>query len=123
MKTLYIECNMGAAGDMLMSALLELHPNAEEFLNRLNKLGIPNVTVSKTASVKCGITGTHIDVNVNGEHEDEHMHDHHDHHHDHHDDDNRTARAKVGIRERLRVHIGRKRLRGVDGAAVRHDKH
>lgn len=25
MKTLYIECNMGAAGDMLMSALLELH--------------------------------------------------------------------------------------------------
>lgn len=43
MKTLYIECNMGAAGDMLMSALLELHPNAEEFLNRLNKLGIPNV--------------------------------------------------------------------------------
>ena len=85
MKTLYIECNMGAAGDMLMSALLELHPNADEFLNRLNKLGIPNVTVSKTASVKCGITGTHIDVSVNGEHEDEHMHDHHhDHHHHHH---------------------------------------
>ena len=26
MKTLYIECNMGAAGDMLMSALSELHP-------------------------------------------------------------------------------------------------
>ena len=24
MKTLYIECNMGVAGDMLMSALLEL---------------------------------------------------------------------------------------------------
>ena len=53
MKTLYIECNMGAAGDMLMSALLELHPNAEEFLNRLNKLGIPNVTVSKTG--KCEV--------------------------------------------------------------------
>ena len=85
MKTLYIECNMGAAGDMLMSALLELHPNAEDFLNRLNALGIPNVTVSKTSSVKCGITGTHVDVSVNGEHEDEHMHDHHhDHHHHHH---------------------------------------
>ncbi|MDR3000379.1 MAG: LarC family nickel insertion protein, partial [Fibromonadaceae bacterium] len=27
MKTLYFECNMGAAGDMLMAALLELHDN------------------------------------------------------------------------------------------------
>ena len=26
MKTLYLECNMGAAGDMLAGALLELHP-------------------------------------------------------------------------------------------------
>lgn len=31
MKTLYIECNMGAAGDMLMSALLELHPKCRGF--------------------------------------------------------------------------------------------
>ena len=31
MKTLYIDCNMGAAGDMLMSALLELHSDAEGF--------------------------------------------------------------------------------------------
>lgn len=83
MKTLYIECNMGAAGDMLMSALLELHPNPDDFITRLNALGIPNVTVTKTASIKCGITGTHVDISVGGEHEDEHMHDHH-HHHDHH---------------------------------------
>ena len=52
MKTLYIDCNMGAAGDMLMSALLELHSDAEGFLSRLNALGIPNVTVTKTQSVK-----------------------------------------------------------------------
>ena len=25
MKTLYIECNMGAAGDMLMAALIDMH--------------------------------------------------------------------------------------------------
>lgn len=64
-------------------------------MNRLNKLGIPNVTVSKTASVKCGITGTHIDVNVNGEHEDEHMHDHHDHHHDHHHHHHHTGMHEI----------------------------
>lgn len=81
MRTLYIDCNMGAAGDMLMSALLELHPDAESFLNKLNALGIPNVKVSKAQSVKCGITGTHIDVCIGGMHEDEHMHEHHHHHH------------------------------------------
>jgi hypothetical protein len=83
MKILYIDCNMGAAGDMLMSALLELHEDADRFIERLNSVGIPNVNVIKNTSVKCGITGTHIDVTVNGGSEDEHMHEHH-HDHSHH---------------------------------------
>jgi len=83
MKTLYFECNMGAAGDMLMAALLELHNNPEDFLNRLNGAGIPGVTVSAVPSVKCGIKGTHITVTVNGKEESPHIHEHeHDHHHD-----------------------------------------
>ena len=32
MKTLYIECNMGAAGDMLMAALSELIDAPEDFI-------------------------------------------------------------------------------------------
>ena len=35
MKTLYIDCGMGAAGDMLTAALLELLPDREEFLRKL----------------------------------------------------------------------------------------
>lgn len=81
MKILYIECNMGAAGDMLMSALSELNPNPENFIQRLNALKIPGVEVKRNVSVKCGITGTHVDVTVHGHHEDAHMHEQHEHHH------------------------------------------
>ena len=36
MKTLYIDCGMGCAGDMLTGALLELHPDGAGFLERMN---------------------------------------------------------------------------------------
>ena len=76
---------MGAAGDMLMAALLELHDNPEDFLKRLNNIGIPGVTVSAEPSVKHGITGTHVSVKINGheEHSHDHNHDHSHHDHDH----------------------------------------
>lgn len=83
MRTLYIDCGMGAAGDMLTAALLELVPDRAGFLKKLNGLGIPGVTVTAEPSVKCGIGGTHIRVTVHGEEETEHMHDHHHHHHHH----------------------------------------
>ena len=91
MRTLYLDCSMGAAGDMLTAALLELIPGKEEFINRINTLGIPGVTVVAEKASKCGINGTHISVKVNGTEEDEdmHSHDHHDHHdheHDHNHD-------------------------------------
>ena len=34
MKTLYIECNMGAAGDMLSAALAELLPDPAAFTEK-----------------------------------------------------------------------------------------
>lgn len=92
MKTLYIDCNMGAAGDMLTAALLELLPDKERFINELNTIGIPHVTFVSEASEKCGIKGTHITVKVNGEEETEETHSHthghacehgHEHTHEH----------------------------------------
>ena len=90
MKTLYLECAMGAAGDMLMAALLELIPEKQAFLDEMNDLGLHGVQVEMEKAVKCGITGTHMKVTVNGEEEEsEDVHDHHHdhgHHHDHHHD-------------------------------------
>lgn len=88
MKTLYLDCSMGAAGDMLAAALLELLPDPDTFVAELNALAIPDVKFSREASVKCGITGTHLQVTVHGEEEGAHDHHHahshsHDHHHDH----------------------------------------
>ena len=84
MRTLYLDCGMGAAGDMLTAALLELLPQPEAFVERLNGLGIPGVTYHREKAEKCGITGTHITVTVDGHTEGEHDHDHdHEHHHHH----------------------------------------
>lgn len=77
MKTLFLDCSMGCAGDMLTGALLELFPNREEILAQLNGLGIPHVEFIAEESVKCGIAGTHIRVLVAGEEEDDHHHHHH----------------------------------------------
>ena len=84
MKTLYLECNMGAAGDMLMAALSELIPDADAFIDRMNGLHLPGVRFERQRSEKCGVAGTHIAVTVDGHEELEHHHHHgHEHEHEH----------------------------------------
>ena len=78
MKTLYLDCGMGAAGDMLTAALLELLPDQDAFVEELNGLGIPGVVFTAEVCEKCGILGTYMKVTIHGEEEDsDHRHHHH----------------------------------------------
>ncbi len=94
MKTLYIECKMGVAGDMLTAALVDLFENQQEVVNKLNTMNVPNVEYILEEDEKCGIHGKHMKVLVQGHEEDvEHLHSHNDdgqhhekHHHDEHEE-------------------------------------
>ena len=92
MKTLYIECKMGVAGDMLGAALLDLLDEQEEVLAELNGIGIKGVEFKLTDTEKCGIKSKHLRVLINGQEEipeyiasDEGLddHEHHEHEHNH----------------------------------------
>lgn len=94
MKTLYIDCGMGAAGDMLTAALLEIECRSEltgradrdkieGFAVKFNAIGIPGVEMKAVESEKMGVKGTHVHIFVNGEeehepgvHENAHVHEH-----------------------------------------------
>lgn len=82
MRTLYLECAMGAAGDMLMGALYELCPEKEKFLRDMNAL-IPGVSVEAEPVRRQGVAGTHTRVVIHGQEEGHHHHEHEEHHHGH----------------------------------------
>lgn len=69
MSVLYIDCGMGAAGDMLTAALIELLPDPDAFIKELNGLGIPGVCYSRKKIEKHGVIGTQISVKVHGQEE------------------------------------------------------
>lgn len=75
-KILYLDCGMGAAGDMLAAALYELLEENEKtaFLEQMNEAGLPGVSLSAEKAAKCGIVGTHMKVTVNGMEEGEEAH-------------------------------------------------
>lgn len=76
---LYFECNMGAAGDMIASALVDLFDNKTEVIAALNRLGLPHTTIKLREDAQSGIGGAHLSVIINGEEETAHT-QHHGHH-------------------------------------------
>lgn len=80
MKTLFLECNMGAAGDMLMAALWELTEDKETALECIHSIGLPHTCISFDNTVTCGISCTKAHVVIAGE-EESHNHTHNASHH------------------------------------------
>ena len=85
MKIMYIDCGMGAAGDMLTAALLELIPDREDLVRKLNGIWRDGVETVAKSEKRCGIRGTLVDVLVDGRaegeaHDHDHVHATHDHH-------------------------------------------
>ncbi len=89
MRILFLECNMGAAGDMLSSALYDMLDEDErkDFINRVEGLKQAGIEIRPERAEKCHIYGTHMRVLINGQEEkseDVYMHEHgHHHEHDH----------------------------------------
>ncbi|NLL37323.1 MAG: nickel pincer cofactor biosynthesis protein LarC [Fretibacterium sp.] len=73
MKTLYLDCFAGLAGDMLIGALFELAPDLERFraeLAKMTSLGPEDYELSVSKETRGGISGTNFTV---------HTHEHHPH--------------------------------------------
>ncbi len=81
MRTLYIDCSMGAAGDMLAAALYELVDDKKKFIRTVNSLGLKNVAIRAERCLRSSVSGTRMHVDIDGLEEDEHeavpCHEHH----------------------------------------------
>ena len=89
MKRLFLDCQMGIAGDMLTATLLGLVDDPKIWIAKLNQIGIPDVTYTLIPKEDKGLQGYRIAVTINGIEESEHHkgspHDQHDTNHHHHD--------------------------------------
>ena len=86
MKTIYLDCFAGIAGDMFIGALLNLMPGADKILTdglkKLKALEPDEYKLIVEHDVKNSISGINFDV-ITHEHEHSHLHEEHDHTHDH----------------------------------------
>ncbi len=92
MNTLYFDCSSGISGNMVLGALLEIVEDKNYLLEELKKLNINGYKIEISKKVKNGITGTYVDVIIDGKdeygrihhlEESEHHHSQEQHHHEH----------------------------------------
>lgn len=88
MRTLYLECGMGAAGDMICAALFELIDDKRSFADKITSIFPDFISISFESAETCGILGTRMRVCIHGQEEHSHdtnhrPHERNEHHHEH----------------------------------------
>ncbi len=80
---IYFDCFSGAAGDMILGALIDAGLPVDELRRALGSLGVGH-ELRVTKVLRAGLSATHVEVVATGEQAHNHAHDHHhDHRHDH----------------------------------------
>ena len=77
MRTIYLQCNAGASGDMIVGALAGLLDDPQEFVSMIDSAGIPGLTLTLEKGEMSAITGNRVHFFIEGEEE---GHGHHHHH-------------------------------------------
>ena len=80
MKILYYDCFSGISGDMHLGAMIDLGVDPDQLREQLGKLDLSGYELRITKDQRKGISGTKVDVILDGE---THQHSH-GHHHGHH---------------------------------------
>jgi hypothetical protein len=82
-KTLYFDCFSGAAGDMILGALIDAGTSMADLRAALGRLAIEPDAVWTERVVRAGLTATKLHVRGEaGAHQGQGHHQHHHHHHD-----------------------------------------
>ena len=70
---LYLECNSGISGDMLVAALLDLGADREALAKALDSLPVQGFTYAISTVKKAGVVCCDFDVVLDAEHENHHF--------------------------------------------------
>ncbi|HET8577786.1 MAG TPA: LarC family nickel insertion protein, partial [Methylomirabilota bacterium] len=98
MKLAYFDCPSGAAGDMILGALVDAGVSFEALERELGRLGVEGYSLQSSTVIKAGFRATKVDVHV-------HDYDHasgaaghsHERPHDRHPHPDRTLASILGI--------------------------
>lgn len=74
MNTVYFDCFCGAAGDMIVGALIDAGADFEALRDTLNSLGVDGYTLSSEKVDKHGTMATKFDVHLDEQHDHPHRH-------------------------------------------------